>query len=257
MDKKIVSTTYAPLQPPFQIIKYGTELGMQIGTLIVTIQKEGGKNRLGYEIETHSHPVVSYENKYTQKPDTQLFSHQIMEGAVWNYVELKDITTVCLSNFKMPWGEFIAFLWNDHMRLDESSQVQYNIYWQLKRLGVEVERPNIKAYNLSLHTITEKDGVMSVRTGRDDMFAVNVPWNENATILAEKIKSVMTDYQFIIYDGRSRSQRPLVVAYHSDEDILADLVKELNTPPKGRTLVGSFTIQCVPPPYEEAPSGNE
>ena len=59
MEQKIVSTAYAPLQPPYQIIKYDHDVAMQIGTLIVTVQK-GGKE---YQIETHSHPVVAYENK--------------------------------------------------------------------------------------------------------------------------------------------------------------------------------------------------
>ena len=41
MENKIVSTTYVPLQPPYQIIKYSGAIAMQIGTLIVTIQKDG------------------------------------------------------------------------------------------------------------------------------------------------------------------------------------------------------------------------
>jgi len=49
MDHKIVSTAYVPLQPPYQIIKYDQDVAMQIGTLIVTIQK-GAE---AYQIETH------------------------------------------------------------------------------------------------------------------------------------------------------------------------------------------------------------
>ena len=62
MDNKIVSTTYVPLQPPYQIIKYMGDIAMQIGTLIVTIQKEGNINDLWYGIETYSHAGLSYES---------------------------------------------------------------------------------------------------------------------------------------------------------------------------------------------------
>ena len=47
MENQITSTTYVPLQPPFQIIKYARDIAMQIGTLIVTIQKEGDMNGMG------------------------------------------------------------------------------------------------------------------------------------------------------------------------------------------------------------------
>ena len=40
MKGKIVSTLYVPLQPPYQVIKYDKDVAMQIGTLIITIQKE-------------------------------------------------------------------------------------------------------------------------------------------------------------------------------------------------------------------------
>ena len=62
MDNKIVSTTYVPLQPPYQIIKYGKDIGMQIGTLIATSQLKGDKDQ-PFKVETHSYPVVTYGSK--------------------------------------------------------------------------------------------------------------------------------------------------------------------------------------------------
>ena len=100
MDHKIVSTAYVPLQPPYQIIKYDQDVAMQIGTLIVTIQK-GAE---AYQIETHSHPVVAYENK--EKPElvnNELTNHQFMDGAVWSNVVVKDVTTVCLAGATLTW----------------------------------------------------------------------------------------------------------------------------------------------------------
>ena len=107
MDQKIVSTAYVPLQPPYQIIMYDHDVAMQIGTLIVTVQK-GAKD---YQIETHSHPVVAYENKEREgMADSQLTRHQFLEGATWNNVEVKDVTTVCLAGATLTWKEFLEVL---------------------------------------------------------------------------------------------------------------------------------------------------
>ena len=91
MEQKTISTTYVPLQYPYQIIKYKKDIAMQIGTLIVTVQKGGNADGLDYHIETHSHPVVTYDNKENTKPNGQLSKYQFLEGVVWNNVEVKDV----------------------------------------------------------------------------------------------------------------------------------------------------------------------
>ena len=152
MDNKIVSTTYVPLQPPYQIIKYTGDIAMQIGTLIVTIQKEGSVNGLGYAIETHSHPVVSYENKFKSEPNRQLSNYHFLEGAVWNNVEVKDVTTICLTNARLPWQEFIDFLWRDIYRRLCVAQPTVDAYWSLDKLCGGVGLPEIRKYVVNLHS---------------------------------------------------------------------------------------------------------
>ena len=86
MVNKIVSTLYVPLQPPYQVIKYDKDVAMH------------EDSTSDYQIETHSHPVVAYENKACDEmANSQLTSHNFLEGAVWNNVEVRDVTTICLT----------------------------------------------------------------------------------------------------------------------------------------------------------------
>ena len=141
MDNKIVSTAYVPLQPPYQIIKYDQDVAMQIGTLIVTMQK-GGKD---YQIETHSHPVVAYENKERDgMADNQLTRHQFLEGAVWNNVEVRDVTTVCLAGVTLTWEKFLEVLEHESFMNMYRATPDVSLYWSLKKLGVRVLPPEVR-----------------------------------------------------------------------------------------------------------------
>lgn len=145
-EAKIVSTTYAPLNPPYQIIKWGGSVGMQIGTFIVTVQKPGNVNGLGYNIETHSHPVVAYENKERfidpkkriSGTDSQLYSARIMEGTVWDNVELRDVLTVCLANAKLSWDSYVEFIRREVLDAPPGKLPNASIVYDLERLGGKV-----------------------------------------------------------------------------------------------------------------------
>ena len=139
MEKEIVSTAYVPLQPPYQVIKYERDVAMQIGTLIVTVHKKGAKN---YQIETHSHPVVAYESKdMNGLVNEQLTDYQFLEGAVWNNVEVRDVTTVCLTGATLTWEKFLKVLVYENMLHRLRTEPDIKIYWSLKRLGVKVLPP--------------------------------------------------------------------------------------------------------------------
>ena len=94
-----VRTTYVPLQPPYQIIKYGKDVGMQIGTLIATVPALIEEDS-SFQIETHSFPVVTYGNKEKAPKNKHLFDKDFSEGVVWNRVELRDVSTICLSTYR-------------------------------------------------------------------------------------------------------------------------------------------------------------
>lgn len=91
----MIQTSYVPLEHPYRIIEYHGTMGIQIGTLIVTVDKSDRKK--GYAIETHSHPVVSYVNlDHIPKEHTSpvYFFYDEMEGVAWDNVEVKQVRTV-------------------------------------------------------------------------------------------------------------------------------------------------------------------
>ncbi len=230
MDNKIVSTTYVPLQPPYQIIKYTGDIAMQIGTLIVTIQKEGDVNGLGYEIETHSHPVVSYENKYMAESNKQLSSYHFLEGAVWNYVEVKDVTTICLSNSQLPWQEFIDFLWRDIDRRLCVAQPSVAAYWSLTKLCDGICMPNTDSYVIHLdiynHYTEERKNIPVVRSRKDDIFALNAE-AINEDEMYNTITHELANY-IIIIRNRLRPTTELKIIYETDNPECEILVNMLN-----------------------------
>ena len=230
MDNKIVSTTYVPLQPPFQIIKYSGDIAMQIGTLIVTIQKEGNVNGLGYQIETHSHPVVSYENKFKTDPNKQLAAYHFLEGAVWNNVEVKDVTTICLTNARLPWREFIDFLWRDVDRRLSVALPTIAAFWPLDKLCGGVEPPKSEHYTVYLdilnYTKIQGQNIPVVRSRAGDIFALNA----EATNEDEMIRTIRYEIANYIMVLRN-CQRPtseLKITYETDNPECEHLVEILN-----------------------------
>lgn len=230
MDNKITSTTYVPLQPPYQIIKYTGDIAMQIGTLIVTIQKEGNVNGLGYQIETHSHPVVSYENKFKAEPNRQLSSYHFLEGAVWNYVEVKDVTTICLTNARLPWREFVDFLWRDMERRLCVAQPTVGAYWSLDKLCGGVEPPKFEHYTIHFeyynHDKIQGENIPAVRSRADDVFALNAQAIDEDEMI-ETIRHEIANY-IMVLRNRQRPTSDMVITYETDAPECENLVRTLN-----------------------------
>lgn len=233
MEKKIVSTTYAPLQPPYQIIKYSGDIAMQIGTLIVTIQKEGNANGLGYEIETHSHPVVTYENKDIIDPDRRLSNgYQFMEGAVWNYVEVKDVTTICLSNSKLSWYEFTHFLWDDLMhRPKYFSLPTIDAYWALRHFCKEIGIPTMMKHTIHLWLEAEDREHAQVRSKIDDILTLCAPIDAvNKDKWKDEIKRQLRKFDMILRNGMQlpNTSYRFCIEYEGDE-FCNEFAEELNS----------------------------
>ena len=247
MDQKIVSTAYVPLQPPYQIIKYDQDVAMQIGTLIVTVQK-GAKD---YQIETHSHPVVAYENKEREgMTDSQLTKHQFLEGATWNNVEVKDVTTVCLAGATLTWKEFLevleyeTFLSRYHIIPDAS------IYWGLKKLGVKVLPPEERecTVHLGLSIQPEESGLslqsevssgifLNVSVAKEDHVFFNNKkqswcsdaWKETPFVWQE-ITAQLYDYRHILRELLFKEKvTRFTVQYTTDDERFQSVIDNLNT----------------------------
>ena len=247
MDNKIVSTAYVPLQPPYQIIKYDKDVAMQIGTLIVTIQK----GRDNYQIETHSHPVVSYENKVREEmADSQLTRHQFLEGAVWNNVEVRDITTVCLTGATLTWEQFLEVLEYETFLSEYTIIPDVSIYWGLKKLGVKVLPPEVRkcSVHLGLRIQPEESGLalqsevssglfLNVSVAKEDHVFFNHKkqswcsddWKDDAFTWQE-ITTQLYDYRHILRDLLFNEEvTHFTVQYTTDDERFQNIIDNLNT----------------------------
>lgn len=145
----MIQTSYVPLEHPYQIIEYQGVLGIQIGTLIVTVDMSDESEK-GYAIETHSHPVVSYVNN---KIHTDMKIHRSLslprpyEGVVWDKVELHDLRTLVREGEMLNWDDFMDYC--RRLRLGELEGTHINVdsaimdnYGLLLDWGIDIEEPN-------------------------------------------------------------------------------------------------------------------
>ena len=192
MENQNISSTCMPLLPPYQIIKYGHDIGMQIGTLILTKLVENDEKH-SFRIETHSYPIVAYENKETIPQNKSLFSHNFMEGVVWNRVELKKVSTVCFCNSHLSWSEFVNILWDDNDRFPKTYEIQRFMFNILPKYGVSIDRPQPREYIMHLYTDVLDGMPTTIKSRRDDCFALNVEWSEDVDALAGRIIGMYND----------------------------------------------------------------
>lgn len=167
----IVNSHYVPLQPPYPIIYCKGEVGMQIGTLIVVeghspnMPHPFGNREPPYAIRTHSHPVVSYGNKYEGKLTQIPMPNDWSEGIVWDRVELRNVTVLCYSD-KPDISEqrFDALIhqerYNDVLNNRKTLKLS-TLISRFNRLNVKLSFPNINAEELKVKIIFEKSPIDS------------------------------------------------------------------------------------------------
>ena len=244
-----MSTTYVPLQAPYQIIKYGSDIGMQIGTLIATKEIEGDES-CPFRIETHSYPVVAYEDKMKASMGKNLFSHHFMEGVVWNRVELHDVSTVCMVNARLPWQEFIDFLWEDHLRSEVEAPFQIHSMRRLKELGVQIELPAPGTYTLNLSATPHDDSKLMVSTAREDFLALDIVWSGNVDELVQSVIDGVRRY--LPYLSPNSTTDRWQLAFATKDEQLNEVVERLNANRRATHFgshfaSASFTVRAVRP----------
>ena len=151
----MIQTQLLRLDPPYQIISAGGQVGIQMATLIVTEEKTTKDGC--YIIDTHSHPVVSYglkqglveEFKYGgSHPDEEDRRNMRLqpEGAVWNKVEVSDIHVLGLAganNSPISLDQFIylvpasaQFMPYSRVWDEKSIAKMYDLLFSFSRVGL-------------------------------------------------------------------------------------------------------------------------
>lgn len=244
MDQR-VSTTYVPLQPPYQIIKYGKEIGMQIGTLIATVPilvEEGSS----FGIETHSFPVVAYANKEKVPKDKNLFNMiDFSEGVVWNRVELRDVSTICLTDSHLTWQEFIDFLWDDIDRTSQQAEPHIHSLVALSELGVKIAPIPSGIHEVCLRTTYGAEQPKMVRSSYDDILALNIIWNQDEKLMADAIDKQIAEYEITLSIAYNFKVPKLKIKYVTDEEPLMPLIDLLNSHSNRRRKVGYISIKAI------------
>lgn len=147
----IINSHYVPLKEPYPIIYYGGTVAMQIGTLIIVNgpgQESGMRGHVfTSRMYTQSHPVVAYGNKYVSEPRGEWRLNMWSEGVVWDYVQLKDVFTLCFTKQKEMSYEALDVL-TTSIRLKEAVNGTYKfrlstVIKDLENMGIE--RPELLA----------------------------------------------------------------------------------------------------------------
>ncbi|MBO6191792.1 MAG: hypothetical protein J6N98_05260 [Prevotella sp.] len=228
MNKEDFSTTYVPLQPPYQIIKYGKDIGMQIGTMIASRHIEGDSDD-AFHIETHSYPVVTYTNKNSVRGNRILFHYSFMEGVVWNKVELRDVSTICLSNSTLDWEGFIAYLWKDFLRQGSKPSFDIESAKRLVELGVKVLPPK-GSIKLNLKMFKNKhSNEESIISSPSDKLAINIPWNDDLNKMKMDVLTHILLYQMavIAITNDINANSKWAIGYETEDERLVPFVNLL------------------------------
>lgn len=150
----MIQTHLLKAEPPYQIISAAGQVGIQVATLIVTEDKSTEE---GYQIDTHSHPVVNYGLKTLEENEEETHSLGFAEfvsplqpeGAVWNKVEVSDVQVIglagithkiSLSNYcklvppsSIGHGKPVGPVWDKH-----SVDCVFGLRWGVSRVGIEL-----------------------------------------------------------------------------------------------------------------------
>ena len=156
----MIQTQLLKADRPYQIISAGGQVGVQVATLIVTEDK---MTQEGYQIDTHSHPVVNYAVKDNLTEDLKYWRGDPVEewkytqrlqpeGAVWNKVEVRDVRVLGLVGANNPLVDLDKFVSlvpsvpNPIFGFDVTSvwgprsvSSIRNLKWAMERVGIQCE----------------------------------------------------------------------------------------------------------------------
>jgi len=242
-------STYIPLQPPYKIIKHGNNIGVQVGTQVITVL---GDSKHGNE--AHNYPVVAKENNIT--PKEQAISINNSDIEIWSNIETRDVSVIGTLGVELSWSDFIEVLWHDHARLGNLTEriQKYLIYNKLLNYYGRQELAPLGMHTIHLHTEPSGTTPQVVRSAKDDVFALNVKWSDDLMVLEQELVNDLLGYLPIIAPNHSAHGWRLF--YETEEDQLRPLVERLNKNEKAtlfkNVLMGTFTIRALRPYKKDA-----
>ena len=148
----MIQSHYISMNHPYPIVRYGLEVAMQIGTLVVVEESEDEEG--GYAIETHSHPVVSYINR--ERGGILTTRESLPESVVWNKVEAKDVEYLFLENEEMLRWKTFSYIVQDcvlgSIIFEGKPQYSYASRFRdlLRHLGIPIEPLLSGTYEIDL-----------------------------------------------------------------------------------------------------------
>lgn len=228
----VVNSHYVPLQEPYPIIYYGGSVAMQIGTLIVVYGPGEEPGRLGRlftsRLTTTSHPVVAYGNKFVSEPRNEWRLNMWSEGVVWDYVQLKDVFTLCFTKQKEINYEAIDVL-TTSIRLKEAVNGAYKfrlstVLKDLENMGIK--RPELLSQlmpsapaQVSINKNLAKD-LVCVR-GFGAMFCC-VRLGDDMEEIVTEIRRQIADYLMLL------KPKEIELTFTTDDPECQDIVDALN-----------------------------
>ena len=231
----IVNSHYVPLQSPYPIIYCNGEMGMQTGTFIVvegydpSAPHRGGRMEPPYAMRTHSHPVVSYGNKYAAELTDFSEPNDWSEGIVWDKAEMRDVTILCYdskpeiphpkldmlvsgSRYKDAYQNRETFNLSKLMQQFRKFNIQLSLAEMFKgvQLAPEVKVTFIKQTpnNVFLYGLTE---------GYAPYLNVLLRWSDDLDKMEKTIRNQIDDYRTAIaphvihfsFDSRLEEWKPI------------------------------------------------
>ena len=106
-NKTMIQTNYVALEHPYRVIYYNGVVGLQIGSLIVTTEKQDEAG--GSVVKIKSHPVVSYCSTEAKKNINRIsYPGVFSEAVVWDQVEQNNVTTLCVEGGSIGYDDFMC-----------------------------------------------------------------------------------------------------------------------------------------------------
>ncbi len=236
----MIQTHLLKLDPPYQIIACRGNVGMQIATLVVIeeTRSEDGK----YGITTHSHPVVTYEDKtlvrkrLEELPDNDDSWEDMAlllngEGVVWDKVEVTDTLLVCMSDQKerkLRSYDFCrlatAMLENTALSGEWQGHQLLEFRCNLEEFGVTILEEENKQQEVILSLSKGqliRFGDKEVVDGQSELFPMPVPVMEPEKMLSW-YRKIVRQYNIIFgsdirFNFRSRYEPPYDKKYFEDD----------------------------------------